>query len=214
MATETKKDNDNGKKLYSPVGRVSFPYVFEKNDYNDPPKYELTLLFPPGTDLSELKNAARAAVKEKWGDSVPKGLRNPFRDAGDKNGLDGYEPGWTFVAFRTTRRPGVVDQHVQPIIDVEEFYPGCWARVTCNPYAYARKGNCGVAFGLGNVQKMKEDESFQGGSKAEEDFGPVTEGAGNSGAYSDDDIFGDGQGFPPPPARETAGYPVDDDIPF
>ncbi len=200
-------------KLYTPVGRVSFPYVFEKNDYNDPPKYELTLLFPPGTDLTELKNAARAAVKAKWGDKVPKGLRSPFRDAAEKDGLDGYSPGWTFIAFRTTRRPGVVDANVQPIIDAEEFYAGCWARVTCNPYAYQRKGNCGVAFGLNNIQKMKEDESFQGGSRAEDDFAG---GANDPNAYEtagEDDIFGDGQGFPPPLFDDGAGD-MADDIPF
>jgi hypothetical protein len=86
----------------------------------------------------------------------------------------------------------VVDEDVQPIIDPEEFYPGCWARVTCNPYAYNRKGNAGVAFGLNNVQKMKDDENFQGGSKPEDDFEPVTTG-GNGEAFVDDndDIFGD-----------------------
>lgn len=208
MATE-KKNNGNEKKIYSPVGRVSFPYVFEKNDYNDPPKYELTLLFPPGTDLSELKNAARAAAREKWGDSMPKGLRSPFRDAGEKDGIDGYEPGWTFIAFRTTRKPGVVDKNVAPIIDPEEFYPGCWARVTCNPYAYARKGNSGVAFGLNNVQKMKDDESFQGGTAAEEDFDPVGDGQYESAPDEYDDIFG----APPPPSGDGGGYPADD-IPF
>lgn len=188
MTTQSKKDNGI---IYSPVGRVSFPYVFEKNEYNSPPKYELTLLFPPGTDLTELKNAARSIAKEKWGDRLPRGLRNPFRDAAEKEGIDGYEPGWIFVAFRTTRRPGVVDAKVQPIIDDEEFYPGCWARVTCSPYAYNRKGNAGVAFGLNNVQKMKEDESFQGGTAAEDDFEPVVNEANSYNGTADDDIFGD-----------------------
>jgi hypothetical protein len=111
-------------------------------------------------------------------------MKTPFLDAGTYE-YEGYEPGWTLLRVSTTTKPGVVDKNVQPIIAQEDFYPGCWARATVTVYAWTFKGNSGVSFGLQNVQKVKDDDSFGGGRRrAEEDFAPV------EGASSGDDIFG------------------------
>lgn len=178
-------------KLITPEGRVSFPHVFERSEYSD--KYEMTLVFPEGTDLSELKEAAAAAAREKWGDKLPANIRTPFRKASEKEIYDEhFEPDDIFISFRSSNsRPGVVDSSLKPILDKADFYPGCWARVSANAYAYSHKGNKGVAFGLNNVLKVRDDDSFGGSnSKPEVDFEDFKTGDNATNTGSVDDIFG------------------------
>lgn len=189
--------SENNGNLKTPEGRVSFPRVFEKNHRSG--KYELTLVFPKDTDLSLLQAAAREAVKAKWGDKIPSGLRNPFRKVSDKMSTYGedFDPGDVFVCFRSqNRQPMIVDAAVQPIMTQSDFYPGCWARVSTNAYAYDREGNKGVAFGLINIQKIRADDPLAGilkrAFKPEDDFERVlADSSEDLAAFgTDDDIFG------------------------
>ena len=64
--------NEKKTKLITPTFRVSFPAVFtprkaNEGDPNAVAKYSVQMIFPKTTDLTELKNAVRAAVVEKWG---------------------------------------------------------------------------------------------------------------------------------------------------
>jgi hypothetical protein len=171
--------------LMTPEFRVSFPYVFRPSKpmagSNNDPKYTVTMLFPKGADLSALKAAAQAAAVEKWGaGKLPKGLRSPFRDQGEKD-FAGYEEGAVFVTATSKQRPGLVDQRVVEILEEKDFYPGCYARATVRAFAYDNAGNRGVAFGLQNVQKTRDGEPLGGATRATDDFQPV-EGAAASGA--------------------------------
>lgn len=183
-----------GDKVMTPEFRVSFPSVFEARAFAEgqTKKFELTALFPAGTDLSPLKALAKAAAVDKWGDKIPANLRSPFRDGSEKPDLEGYE-GCVFVKMTSLQRPGVVDQNVQPIIEPSDFYGGCYARASITAFAYDQMGNKGVSFGLQNVQKLRDGDAFSGRSKPEEDFEPVatdaTEGSTEATA-SDVDIFG------------------------
>ena len=171
-------------KVMTPEFRVSFPNVFKPRGFEgQEPKYSVVMLFDKSTDISALKQLAQRAVEEKWPDPAkrPKGLRNPFKDGDtEKPDVDGYE-GAIFVNASSKMKPGVVDQNVQPIIDENEFYAGCYARATVTAYAYNKIGNKGVAFGLQNIQKLRDGEPFTGRSRAEDDFAPV-ENAGVSEA--------------------------------
>jgi hypothetical protein len=161
--------------ILTPPGRVSYPHVFEKAEYDDGKSgYEITLIFPAGTDLTPLKKLAAAALKKKWPDELPKNLRLPFIAAGDKYGDIGFSDDDTYVKFKTNRRPVVIGSKKKNgktvEITEEDFYPGCWARVSCDgAYAYDAKGNRGVAFSLSNVQKLKDDEPFGGGRRNPDD---------------------------------------------
>lgn len=171
-------------KLITPVARLSFPHVFRRQEGDmGAGKYAATLLFPKDTDLSALKAAAAACIKVKWGDKKPSNLRSPFRD-GDEKELDGYA-GCIYIRATSKTKPGVVDANVQPILDEEELYPGCYVRASLSVYAYDQSGNKGVSFGLLNLQKVKDGDSFSSTSKAEDDFSPL-ESAKSSGASSDD----------------------------
>lgn len=173
--------SDNNK-ITTPVFRVSFPAVFQAKAGMDggPGKFGITMLFDTKDPvavkgLETMKAAVRAAVVEKWGADQtkwPKGLRLPFRK-GEEKDYDGYGPGIIFASATSKMKPGLVGPDLQPIIEPSEFYAGCYARATINAYAYDRNGNRGVAFGLRNIQKVKDGESFGGGGSAEKDFQPI-----------------------------------------
>lgn len=162
-------------KVLTPEFRVSFPAVFTPRSAMDnaEPKYSVVMLFPKSADLSKLKAIAKAAIVEKWGDKIPKDLRSPFRDGDDKE-LDGYA-GHIFITASSKMKPGLVNGNREAIINVDEFYAGCYARATVNAFAYDRNGNRGVAFGLQNIQKLREGEPFSGKTKPEDDFDAVSD---------------------------------------
>lgn len=171
--------------IKTPQGRVSFPYLFTRSRLSG--KFEITLVFSKDTDLSILYTAAQQCAVEKWGQNIPVGLKTPFRYCHEKPQFYGedFDPMDIFVAFRSDRnQPGVVDAAVQPIMDQSEIYPGCWARVSCNPYSYSHSGNNGVSFGLINVQKVMDDNPIAGSNiAASDDFGPVAGSPHDPAAY-------------------------------
>ena len=165
-------------KVTTPEFRVSFPDVFRAKAFQGgEPKFGLSMIFDKKADLSALKVAAKRAVEEKWGKKIPAGLKNPFRDGAEKEHLDGYGEGTVFVNATTKQRPGLVNVSLQAIVDEQEFYAGCYARATVSAFCYDTAGNRGVSFGLHNVQKLRDGESFSGRVAAEEDFDAVDDGA-------------------------------------
>lgn len=166
----------------TPKFRVSYPNVFKarKNELNGKEEFSVVALFDKGADLTALKKAAQEATIKKWGADKtkwPTNIRSPFRDQGEreKEGTlpAGHEKGAIFMNFKSTQKPGVVDQQVQPIIDEADFYAGCYAIASVNAYAYDQKGNRGVSFGLGNLQKVKDGEPLGGRTRAQDDFAPI-----------------------------------------
>lgn len=158
-------------KPISPVGRVSYPSVFQVNDFDGKRNYQVTLLFDKSADLSDMKALATKVAKEKWGDQMPENFRSSFRDGNKKNQPE-YE-GMTYITFKAqeSRRPQVVGPDLSAIVEQDgSFYAGCFAKVSYSCYAYEKKGNVGVAFGLNNVQKVRDGDRLDGGSSADEDF--------------------------------------------
>lgn len=158
--------------------QVSFPYVFRPSKPMQPnaePKYSLTMRFAKDANLAPLKAAALAAAAEKWGADQtkwPKGMRNPFRDQGEKE-FEGFEKGCIFITATSKQRPGLVDAKLQDIIEEKDFYPGCYARASVRAFAYDTAGNRGVAFGLQNIQKLADGAPLGGRTRPADDFEPV-----------------------------------------
>lgn len=174
--------------VMTPEFRVSFPSVFRPRapmaGSTGEPKYGVTMLFPKGADLTPLKKAAEAAIVEKWGADKakwPKNLRTPFRDQGEKE-FEGYEEGAVYINATSKQKPGLVDAKVQEIIDDSEFYAGCYARATVRAFAYDTAGNRGVAFGLQNIQKLRDGDPLGGRTRASQDFEAV-EQSGSTGVF-------------------------------
>ena len=182
-------------KVMTPEFRVSFPAVFQPTSFEgQQPKYKINMMFPKGTNLDDMEKLAIAAVDKEWPDKAkrPTDMKTPFRD-GDKE-----KPDWPeyadaiFVAATSKMKPGLVDANVQPIIKESEFYAGCYARATVTAYAYDKAGNRGVAFGLQNIQKIKDGEPFSGREKPEDEFDALesVEDAGSAGSVKvETDMF-------------------------
>ena len=175
-------------KMLTPKFHVSFVNVFQPEkpmkgtapDPNKKPTYAVTALFEKGTDLSELRKAAEAAVVKKWGADKakwPAQLRSPFRDQGEKaDKYEGYEAGAIFMKFKSYTRPGVVDEKVQDIIEEKDFYSGCYARASVTAWAYGDKNmNPGVSFWLSNIQKLADGKPLGGRTRPSDDFEAVVE---------------------------------------
>lgn len=180
--------------VVTPKFRVSYPNVFKArlNDLNGQQEYSVVALFPKDADLTALKAAAQEAIVKKWGEDKakwPTNLKSPFRDVEDrrKEGVlpPGYEEGSVFMNLKTRQKPGVVDENVQPVLEESTFYAGCWARASLNAYAYDQKGNKGVAFGLGNIQKVGDGDPLGGRTAPQQDFAPI-EGAKKDASTSTD----------------------------
>lgn len=186
-------------KIITPVGTLSFPSLFTPQDPFDSgrSKYSASIVFDPGTDLSELEAAIETVAKEKFGpgavEELRKGkLRHPIRDDGESKG---YEAGARFFSAKTTRTPGVVDRYADPktgkariITSPDEMYPGAKVRFSVSPYAYAVRGNKGVAISLNHVQKWGEGERLDGRGSAEDAFSfeqPVTTDLGDFDSAED-----------------------------
>lgn len=169
-----KKNDIGAKKCITPMCMVSYPNVHTAKAFKpgQDPKYSFVGLFNK-EDLSVMKKAADAAVLETYGtldrEQLPEGFRSPFRDGNKKKDKKGYA-GKIFVSFSSKKRPGLIDKDKQPILDPEDFYPGCFARAEVLAYTYDYMGNVGVAFALLNVQKLKNGIKISGRKDAEEVF--------------------------------------------
>lgn len=190
--------------VLTPKFRVSYPNVFKakKNDLNGKDEYSLVALFPKGADLSKLKAAAQEAVIAKFGTDksrYPKNMRSPFRDQVERAKIDdttgkktlpaGYEEGAIFLNLKSAQKPGLINQAKEDIIDASEFYAGCWAHATINAYAYNHKGNAGVSFGLGNIQKLQDGDPLGSRTSAQDDFEVIAGADTGSTATSASDLF-------------------------
>lgn len=164
------------------TGKIRFSYcnVFEPRALtdDDKPSYSVCIIIPK-SDKATLKKikeaieAAKIAGKAKIADKngrIPVNIKTPLRDGDEDRPDDPAFEGAYFINCKSYRKPGVVDAALNPIIDQDEFYSGCYGRVSLNFYAYNVQSK-GIAAGLQNIQKLADGEPLSGGSSPEEDFG-------------------------------------------
>ena len=196
-------------RLLTPPFRVSFPSVFEKASYNNgTPRFSLVGLFYPKT-FTEKDKAKWQAILTAINAVSIESFKKPMKDLdrgvyklpfhkGDEKDYEGYgDPDMRYCTMSNSkRRPQILDIKGNPISaeNAEEFYAGCWARASVNPYAFNNIGK-GLALGLGNIQKLKDDKSFEGFTSAEDDFGE-DDVSGEYGADEDFDVGGDDDADP------------------
>ena len=185
------------KKYRTPPGILNFvnlmtPGVQEDDDGNSKEQYSTVIVWPAGTDLTELKTACVNAAKEAFGKNAVEMIRKrqvkfPIKDAGDKDQYgEPFVAGATYATLRTyndatgnPRKPGVVsripdpknDMKPTPITDPEEVYSGILAWATVSVFAGTHpKGGKYVSISLHNVQKLADGDRLDGRAKAEDDF--------------------------------------------
>lgn len=124
--------------------------------------------------VKAINNAVDAAIEEgiaKFGGKKPNkaAIKLPLRDGDTEREDEAYAGHW-FINANSKTAPQIVDKAVKPILDRDEVYSGCYARVSLNFYAFNSNGNKGIACGLGNIQKIRDGESLGGRSSATDDF--------------------------------------------
>lgn len=191
-------------KTMSPEFRVSFPQVFTAKSFQgNAPKFSIVMLFDKASQESEgfkvMKGLAKKAFIRKFGEAAwngpksstgwPEGYKNPFRRGSEKSEkYEGYGDDAIFMTASSKNQPGLVDEKLQAIISEGDFYAGCYARATINAYEFDTAGNRGVAFGLNNIQKLRDGEAFSGRVKAEDEFDAVATSDGGDIASGDYDF--------------------------
>lgn len=163
------------------TGKVRFSYVqvFEPKamEEGQKEKYSVSLIISKKDKKtiaaieSAIDEAKRLAKTNLWGGKIPSVLKGGLRD-GDEEKPDNpeYENSF-FINANSIRRPGLVDADLNPILDRDEFYSGCYGRASIDFYGYIT-GSKGVACGLNNLQKLEDGEPLSGSAaSAEDDFG-------------------------------------------
>lgn len=176
MITPIVKDN---KVVFGPC-RLSYTHVFQKYAPDGNPdngKYMTNILIPKSEKKTvealrqAIETAKKAAVVSKWSGKEPKKLDLPLRD-GDEKDEDAYA-GHYYLNAKSSTRPGIVDKKKVPVVDEEEIYSGVWCVVSVTFFGYDVSGNKGVACGLNNLMKFKDDEHLGGRVSAESDFSDI-----------------------------------------
>lgn len=169
--------NNNTKVITGKV-RLSCAHVWEPVSINGgEEKYSVSLIIPKSDtktvkDIQAAVDAAIDAGLGKFGGKKPNkdAIKLPLRDGDverpdDENYKDAY-----FINANARTAPQIVNRKVQPILDRDEVYSGCYARVSITLYAFNSNGNKGIACGLGNIQKLEDGEPLGGRSSAASDF--------------------------------------------
>lgn len=174
MITPIVKDT---KVVFGPC-RLSYTHVFSKYAPNDDTangKYMTNVLIPKEEKETiaalqqAIEAAKKAAIVSKWSGKEPKKLDMPLHDGDTDKEDDTYE-GHLYVNAKSNTRPGIVDKNKAPIVDEDDIYSGVWAIMSVTFYGYDKNGKRGVACGLNNIMKYKDDERLGGRASAESDF--------------------------------------------
>lgn len=135
--------------------RLSYANIWEPKSINGgKEKYSVSLIIPKSDQktVTAIEKAIDAAIQEgigKFGGKKPNKatLKLPLRDGDVERDDAAYQDSY-FINANSITAPQIVDKHVQPILDRNEVYSGCYARVSINFYAFNTNGNRGIACGL------------------------------------------------------------------
>ncbi|AKK05214.1 putative DUF2815 family protein (plasmid) [Corynebacterium mustelae] len=180
--------------------RFSYANVWEPRSINgsEKEKYSCSILIPKTATrtLALIEQKIKEALEEgkaKFNGKIPPigSLKLPLRD-GDLEREDEVYAGHYFINANANAdyKPQILGPDGTPIIDRNEFYSGCYGRVSLQFYTFNVNGNRGVAAGLGNIMKTRDGENLGGaGVRAEDEFAEyiqaapsvvATDGFGNS----------------------------------
>lgn len=163
--------------------RFSFLHVFEPYamEEGQKEKYSASLIISKDDKqtLAKIDKAIEAALEEgkaKFGGKIPARYKSPLRDGDiDRPDDEAYQNSM-FINANNYTQPGLVDKNLDPILNREDMYSGCYGRASITFYAFNVSGNRGIAVGLNHLMKTRDAEPLSGsGSTAAEDFGKVSE---------------------------------------
>lgn len=171
--------NEKRTDLTTGLVRTSYCHLWEKTKLPDSDKevYSVSILIPKNDTktLAAINEAISNALengKDKLG-KVPKSkIKLPLRDGDEERPDDEAYKGCYYLNCKNSKEVTIVDSRVQPILDQNEVYSGCYgkANISFYPYAYNNM-SYGVGVSIRAFQKIKDGESLGGGIvKAEDVF--------------------------------------------
>ena len=153
-----------------PNGRISFPSLFKKAEFNGVEgKYEATILFPK-TDTKTYDAIMKAIEECKKANKLKVGADKLFIKDGDDVEYEGYEGHWA-VKGSNNKRPTVINRDKTPLVEADEVvYAGCFVNAILEPWGQNNNYGKRVNANLLGVQFVKDGEPFgDGGSTASVD---------------------------------------------
>ncbi len=82
-----------------------------------------------------------------------------------------------------------MDENLQPVMDNDKFYSGCYVHIQVNPYPYKNSGNSGVGWGLQNVMFVEDGDRLDGRRTADEAFASLAPSTPTEQTDADKDAF-------------------------
>ena len=173
-------DKKNNTKVVTGTVRLSYEHVWEPASiHGGEEKYSASLIIPKSdkATVNAIQKAVDAAIEEglaKFGGKKPNkaAIKLPLRDGDAEREDEAYQNSF-FVNANSRTAPQIVDRSVQPILDRNEVYSGCYIRASISFYAFNSTGNKGIACGLNNIQKIRDGEPLGGHANAADDFTTV-----------------------------------------
>lgn len=178
MAKTTFQDGKPINITLGPDVRFLWPYVFEKRPNDDgEDKYEVLIQIPYKNKkaITLFENAIDEAVARGYSGELSEkstfkkgtkesALKLPLKDGEDKADNDYAElfEGYMFATAKSDRRPTVLDENGQQILDPEEFYSGALGAVSITVYPYNNRSQ-GVGVQLNHIMKLDDGERIGGG---------------------------------------------------
>jgi hypothetical protein len=189
--------------------RATYVNIFTPRKANEKaePKYSVTLLIPKNdamtlnTIYAEIEKTKQENVQKVFGGAIPPNMKTCLHDG------DGYRPsgelfgrecaGCIVVTASAKQQPAIVDINLQPILDPNAVYSGCYVRASINFFAFNSNGNKGIGCGLNAIQKIEEGEHLVSRISAEEAFG-------GTHAYTDQQLYPSQNYAPQVPPQQYA----------
>lgn len=159
--------------------RVDWLFCFERSKKD---KYSVCVMLPKNHPQLEAVKAAIDAAKangisgNKFTAAQTKAtaFKQCLRD-GDQEAETGERPehyrGHFFFNANNKDQPGIVGPDLNPLMDKDRLYSGCFCNVDINFYPYSHPdGGKGVGAGFNNIMLVKEGDRLDGRQSAEEAF--------------------------------------------
>lgn len=174
--------------------RIIFPQVFEpkkvnNDDPNEKAKYSVVALIRKDdlANVQKIDTVIQQLIASRQ--DLFKGIPDPknTKQDGDLPRSGGTMWGeecrgcWV-MNLKSSRKPGLVDENLQPIMDRDAIYSGVYANLAISGFAYKRPTSRGISFGLNHVMSLGIGERLAGGVSVEEAFaGLAGTGAATTG---------------------------------
>lgn len=170
-----------GIKIVTGKSRLSHVHVFEKFAFGDNAPAFSVMVMVPKSDTKTIK-AIRTAEKEAAeegkakfkGGKIPKELNSIWKDGDDA--ADEYPEQEGHIFAWVTKKgngkdisPPVLDVDGTEMLDPQDIYSGCYARVSMEAFAYSGQKQ-GVTFGLRAIKKVADGERLGPVDSASDDF--------------------------------------------